>query len=59
MTEPVQTPEDIDATSAELTFYQKAEAFGIEEAEAARCYERLCADNVFEDGTGVLLSSSS
>ena len=46
-TEPVQTPEDIEATSAELTFYQKAEAFGIEEAEAARCYERLCADNVF------------
>ena len=55
-TEPVQAQEDIDETSAELTFYQKAEAFDIEEAEAARCYERLCADNVFEDGTGVLSS---
>lgn len=53
--EEIQAADDI-AKQNEEKFYQAAEALEIDKTEALFYYERLCEDNVFQDGTGVLTS---
>lgn len=53
--EKTQDTEDVTEQNKEK-FYQLAQEQGLDEAEAQVYYERLCEDDVFRDGTAVLIS---
>ncbi len=53
--EKTQDTEDVTEQNKEK-FYQLAKEQGLDETEAQVYYERLCEDDVFRDGTAVLIS---